>query len=112
MFKKTTSDIFLQLWKSLEKGYNVMIDGRNSFDQPVCDEIWKIRTGQVDDCRSDCLLDYPYLKKYYKLIATDLSKQQRLEADPKETQQINFTGNLERDGNKCFSLVKKRKKPF
>ena len=89
-----------------------MINGRNSFDQLVCDEIWKIRTGQVDYGRSGCLLDYLYFKKYYKLIATDLSKQQRLEADPKETRQINFTGNLERDGNKCFSIVKKRKKPF
>ena len=28
------------------------------------------------------------------MIATDLSKQQALEADPKEIQQINITGNL------------------
>ena len=37
-------------------------------------------------------LQYPYFKKYYKLIATDLNKQQKLDADPK-TIQINFTGN-------------------
>ena len=39
----------------------------------------------------------PYFKKYYKLIAIDLSKQQKLEADPKAIQQINFTGSLTRE---------------
>ena len=29
------------------------------------------------------------------MIAIDLSKQQALDADPKETQQSNITGNLE-----------------
>ena len=33
------------------------------------------------------------------MIATDLSKQQALEADPKAIQQINFSGNLSREGN-------------
>ena len=32
----------------------------------------------------------------YKLIAIDLSKQKKLDADPKPIQQINFTGNLSR----------------
>ena len=31
------------------------------------------------------------------MIETDLSKQQALDGDPKEIQQINFTGNLELD---------------
>ena len=35
------------------------------------------------------------LQRNYKMIAIDLSKQQALDADPKEIQQINFTGNLE-----------------
>ena len=35
--------------------------------------------------------------KHYKIIAIALSKQQALDAHPKSTQQINFTGNL--DGN-------------
>ena len=30
------------------------------------------------------------------MIATDLSKQQALDADPKTIQKINFTGNLEK----------------
>ena len=47
--------------------------------------------GKGDDYTTGCLLDYPYFKKYYKLIAIDLSKQQTLDADPKAMQQINFT---------------------
>ena len=35
-----------------------------------------------------------YFKGHYKLIAIDLSKQQKLDAAPKAIQQINFTGNL------------------
>ena len=33
-----------------------------------------------------CLLDYPYFKKYYKMIAIDLSKQQAIETDLKSIQ--------------------------
>ena len=35
-------------------------------------------------------------KKYYKLLAIDLRKQQKLDADPKAIQQISFNGSLER----------------
>ena len=63
------------------KDYNVMIDGRNFFDQPIkndpktSDDIRKNSTGRGDDFTVGCLLDYPYFKKYYKLIAVDLTKQ-------------------------------------
>ena len=40
------------------------------------------------------LLDYNYFKEHYKLIAVDLSKQQKLDANPRSKQQINFTGNI------------------
>ena len=53
-----------------------------------------------------CLLDYNYFKKYYKVIAIDLSKQQALDADPKAIQQINFNGNLKKM-QQYFSLLKK-----
>ena len=33
------------------------------------------------------------------MIATDLNKQQALDANPKALQQINFTGNLASEGN-------------
>ena len=71
------------------KDYNVMINGRNFFDQAIkndlktCDNIRKIATGQGDDYTTGCVLDYPYFKKCYKLIAINLSKQQKLDADPK-----------------------------
>ena len=79
-----------------------MIDGRNFFNQPIkrdskiCDSIRRIAAGQGDDYTTGCELDYPYFKKYYKLIAIDLSKQQKLDSDPKAIQQIVFTGNRSR----------------
>ena len=45
------------------KDYNVMIDRRNFFDEPVKydlrthDNIQNIATGQVDDCTASCLPD-------------------------------------------------------
>ena len=61
--------------------YNVLIDGRNFYDQPIndlvkqYDEIRKTATGQGDDYTAGCLLDYQYFKDHYNLIAVDLSKQ-------------------------------------
>ena len=78
--------------------YNIEIDGRNFYDQPIndsvkqYDEIRKISTGQGDDYTTDCLLDFPYFKKNYRLIAADLSKQKALDADPRVLQQIIFVG--------------------
>ena len=63
---------------------NVMIDGQNFFNQQVksdmrkYDNIRKIGTGWGHDYKNDCLLDYPYFKELYKMIVTDLSKQQPL----------------------------------
>ena len=88
-----------------------MIDGKNFFDQPIktdkvtFENIRKVATGQRDDYTTGCLLDYTYFKKYYKMIAIDLSKQQALDADPKAIQQINFTVNLKRDGNTRFYFI-------
>ena len=62
------------------KGYNVMINGENLFDQPIknnkvtYEKIRKITIGQGDDYTTGCLLDYPYFKDSYKTIAVDLSK--------------------------------------
>ena len=86
------------------KDCNVAIDERNFFDQPVknilrrYDNIRKITIDQGDDYTTGYLIDYPYFKNYDKLISIDLNKQQKLDADPKAIQQINFTGNLDRGG--------------
>ena len=75
-------------------------------DKTIRNNIRKIATGQGDDYATGCLLDYPYFKKYYKLIAIDLSKQQKLDADPKAIQQINFTGILTRgEGARMFFII-------
>ena len=69
------------------KGYNIRINGENFFDQPIknnkvtYENIRKIATGQGDDYTTGCLLNYQYIKDYYKMIAIDLSKQQALHAD-------------------------------
>ena len=88
-----------------------MIDGRNVFDQPInsmtktYENIRKIAIGQGDDYTTGCLLDYPFFKDHYKLIAIDLSKQQALNTDPRAIQQINFTANLDRNANTTMFLI-------
>ena len=92
------------------KDYNVMIDGRNFFNKPVKkdlrtdDNIRKIATGQGDDYTNGFLLDNINFTEHYKLIVIDLSKQQKLDADPKGIQQINFTGNLESNAAIFFTI--------
>ena len=69
------------------KNYNVLIDGRNFYDQPIndlikqYDEVRKVSTGHGDDYTTGSLLDYAYFKDKYKLIVADLSKQKALHAD-------------------------------
>ena len=70
----------------------------------------KIATSQRDDSTTGCLLDYDYFKKYYKMIAIDLSKQQALDSDPKALQQINFTGNLEEQSITFFIIEEAKEK--
>ena len=98
------------------KDYNVMIDGRNVFHQPVkndlrtYDNIRKIETGKGDGYTTDNFVDYSYFKEHYKLIAIHLSKQQALDANPKAIKQINNTGNLDQDGNTTiFFLIEEAK---
>ena len=51
-------------------------------------------------------------KGNYKLIATDLGKQQALDADMKATQQIDVTGNVDRAGNTTFFIIEEVKRFF
>ena len=92
------------------ENYNVMTDGKIFFDEPInrmtktYENIRKIASGQGEDYTTSCLLDYSYFKDHYKMIAIDLSKQQALDADPRAIQQINFTANLDKDGNTTMFL--------
>ena len=72
-----------------------MINGENFFDQPIKNnkvtyENRKIATDQGNYYTSGSLLDYPYFKDTYKMIAIDLNKQQALDADSRAIQQINL----------------------
>ena len=70
----------------------IMIDGKNLFDQPINNDfkayenIRIIATGLGDDYTTGCLLDYPYFRENYKIIANDLSKQKALDSDPRAIQ--------------------------
>ena len=72
----------------LEK-YNVIIDGRNFYDNPIESDIEKYRElkkvmiGKGEDSTTGSLLDFDYFDKHYKLVAVDLSKQKELDADPR-----------------------------
>ena len=66
------------------------------------ENIRKIATGEGDDYTTGCLLDYNYFKKYYKMIAVDLNKQQALD---EAIQKINFIENLDRENNTRFYFI-------
>ena len=82
------------------ENYNIKIDGRNFYDQPIngpikkYNEVRKTATGKGDDCTTGCLFDYTYFDKNYKSMAAVLSKQKTLDADPRAIQQIVFTDEV------------------
>ena len=82
------------LLKGIIKIYNVIINGKNFYEQAIdsdikrYEEIWKLRTRQGEYYPTGCLLDYDYVKNHYRLIAVDLSRQKELDAD------LEFTGQL------------------
>ena len=55
-----------------------------------------------------CLLDYYYTKYHYRLIANNLSREKKLDADPKAIQQIEFIEQLKilaADAESMFLLI-------
>ena len=80
------------------------------YNKVTYENIRKFATGQGDDYKTGCLLDYIYFENYYKMIVVDLSKQHALDADPKAIQQIDFTANLDRTGNtRIYFIVEEAK---
>ena len=97
------------------KDFNVIIDKLAFFDIPIKteEEAYEkiIDINRNNEYTTGNLLDYDYLKNYYKLIAIDLSKQQVLQENEILIQQINFIGKLEEAAN-VFIIIEKKKKYY
>ena len=98
--------------KVMVKDY-VIIDKLAFFDLPIKTEE-KAYEKIIDISRNNeyttgNLLNYDYFKKYYKLIAIDLSKQQVLQENEDLIQLINFNGRLTEAAN-VFIIIKKKEK--
>ena len=93
------------------KEFNVTIDKLAFFDLPIKTEeeaYEKIKDiSRNSEYTTGNLLDYDYFKKYYKLIAIDLSKQKVLQENEDLIQQINFIGRLEQAAN-VFIIIEKK----
>ena len=95
----------------LEK-YNVIIEERNFYTNPVETDIEKYRKlkkvmiGKGEDYTTGSLLDFNYFDKHYKLVTVDLSKQNELDADPIAIQQIEFKYMLGTDSTIYWVLEK------
>ena len=93
------------------KDFNVIIDKLAFFDLPIkteeeaCEKI--IDISKNNEYTTGNLLDYDYFKKYYKLIAIDLSKQQVLQDNEDLIQQINFIGRLD-EAVSVFLIIQKK----
>ena len=96
------------------KKYNVIIDRRYFYDNPIESDIEKYRElkkvmiGKGEDYTTGSLLNYNYFKGHYKLDAIDLSKQKELDADPRAIQQIEFKYMLETNST-IYCVLQKSK---
>ena len=97
--------------KVMVKDFNVIIDKLAFFDLPIKteEEAYEkmIDISRNNEYTTGNLLDYDYFKKYYKLIAIDLSKQQVLQENEDLIQKINFNGRLDADANVFVYIEKK-----
>ena len=96
------------------KKHNVIIDGRNFYDNPIerdiekYRELKKVMIGKGEDYTTGSLLDYNYFKDHYELVAVNLSKQKELDADPRAIQQIEFKFMLETNSAIYWVLEKSK----
>ena len=99
--------------RAMVEDYNVIIDKLAFFDLPIKteEEAYEkvIDISRNNEYTTGNLLDYDYFKKYYKLIAIDLSKQQVLQENEDLIQQNDFIGRLEEAAN-VFIIIEKKEK--
>ena len=94
--------------------YNVVIDGRNFYDNPIENdiekygELKKVMIGTGEDYTTGSLLDYNYFDKHYKLVAVDLSKQKELDGNPRAIQQIELKYMLGTNSTSYWVLEKSK----
>ena len=107
--RQSFSQFYLQ--KVMVKDFNIIIDKLAFFDLPIKteEEVYEkiIEISRNNEYTNGNLLDYDYFKKYYKLIAIDLSKQQVLQENEDLIQQINFIGTLKQTAN-VFIIIEKK----
>ena len=105
------SHFHFHLPRVMVKDFNVIIDKLAFFDLPVKneEEVYEkiIDISKNNEYITGNLLDYDYFKKYYKLIAIDLSKQQVLQENEDLIQHINFVGRLE-EASHVFIIIEKK----
>ena len=93
------------------KDYNVLIDGRNFYDQNEnssivrYNELLKMTTGRSEDYSTGCLLDYGYYIKDFNIVGIDLSHQAELDSDPNVNQQIELIYKLPNAADEIFNLL-------
>ena len=102
--------------KVMVEDFNVIIDKLAFFDLPIKTEEGAyekiIGISRNNEYTTGNLLDYDYFKRYYKLIAIDLSKQQVLQENEDLIQQIDFIGRLKQAANVFIIIEKKRTHHF
>ena len=107
--RQSYSQFYLK--RVMVKDYNVIIDKLAFFNLPIKteEEAYEkiVDISRNNEYTTGNLLDYDYFKKYSKLIATDLSKQQVLQENEDLIQQINFIGKLEEAAN-VFIIIEKK----
>ena len=99
--------------KIMVKDFNVIIDKLAFFNLSIKteEEAYEkiIDISKNNEYTTGNLLDYDYFKKYYKLIAIDLSKQQVLQENEDLIQQINFIERLGQGENaNVFIIIEKK----
>ena len=99
---KTYETRWYYLPKYVIKNYNVVINGKQIYDQTTdsdiktFEQIRKLTIGEDEDYTTEFLLDYEYIKNCYRLIAVDFSRQRQLDGDPRAIQEIEFIRHLKK----------------